>query len=92
MKRKRIEFKTVSNRNIQWLDFRDINFDCDKISLMYDLISSHSGDINNDLSPFDSKVNHSKMTSAIYSNQVKLPNSVLSLFYNYHITCNCLEK
>ncbi len=92
IKNKKIQFKTASNPNIQWLELKNFDFDCQKTSWVYDLKTSCKGNISDFIIMFTSQVNHEKTASAIQSNQVKLPQRVLTSFYNYHITCSCVAE
>jgi choloylglycine hydrolase len=91
IKNMKIHFKTSSNQEIQEININLFNFDCTTESLMYDLLTKNSGNINSKFSAFTSKINEDKLRYAIKSNNIDMPESILKKFYNYHKECKCME-
>jgi len=90
IKNMQIHFKTASNKKIRVINIDDFDFDCKTESLLYDLESKDSKNINHLFIPYKPTLNKSKLDAAIKSNGIRLPKEVLDLFYNYNLRCKCL--
>ncbi len=91
IKNMKIYFKTISSQKIKEININSFSFDCANETLIYDLQTKNSGDINELFFPFNSKINKRKMKDALKSNNIKLPKRLISKFYNYHKKCKCVQ-
>lgn len=92
IKNMQIHFTTASNRNVQTIFTNQFNFDCSSNSMLYDLLNNNKGNVSHLFIPFDTELNKEKINKAIISNRVHLPENILSRFYNYPSTCDCVVK
>ena len=89
IKNMKIYFKTASNPNIQTIDFKKFDFNCEFPGMVYNLELNGKGNINDSFIPFNSELNENKMQSAVRSNSLKFPNNILLEFKEYYKTCKC---
>lgn len=87
-----IDFKTASNQNIKRINGNEINFECSKNTLIYDLAFESSGVINTHFVPLTDEINRLKLEDALVKGNVNLPIPIKAHFLNYHNTVYCHQN
>ncbi len=91
IKNMRIHFKTASHKQNRIININSFNFNCNQPSLIYNLKSKQTGEVNSFFVPFSKQLNQSKFDSAVKSNNIRLPGAILNRFRNYNSLCTCTK-
>ncbi|MBD80917.1 MAG: hypothetical protein CL840_18515 [Crocinitomicaceae bacterium] len=86
-----IHFKTKSLNSIRSIDISAFNFDCKAPSLLYDLLGRSEKEVNESFVAYSDKLNKKKFYAGIKSNQIGLPQQIITVFANYNNSCTCTQ-
>ncbi|MCT4622803.1 MAG: linear amide C-N hydrolase [Schleiferiaceae bacterium] len=89
LKNKQIHFKSASYQSVKTMDCTSIDYSCKTPPMICTMNLAKQGVINSQLKPYEHELNQEVMMDGIKTNEILLPQNVLTQFYSYSQTCKC---
>lgn len=91
IKNKQIHFKTASHPSVKIIDCSSLDYSCSTSVKTCSMNLNQVGSINGKLKPYVHDENVKVMQDGIKTNEIILPQNILLQFYDYSLSCRCLD-